>query len=74
MNQDSTNLSAHSWLDTITRTVLDNGLVALVRENHSAPIAAWQGSLPGGAALEPATQAGLAEFHRLSPLQGQRRL
>jgi zinc protease len=48
--------------DTIHRTVLDNGLVTLVRPNQSAPIVVLQGSLPGGAALEAAEQAGLASF------------
>jgi zinc protease len=48
--------------DTIHRTMLDNGLVTLVRPNQSAPIVVLQGSLPGGAALEAAEQAGLASF------------
>jgi zinc protease len=62
MSQVATNTNAIPGPDTIARTVLDNGLVTLVRENQSAPIVVLQGSLPGGAALEMATQAGLASF------------
>jgi zinc protease len=62
MSQVASNMRAIPGPDTIARTVLDNGLVTLVRENQSAPIVVLQGSLPGGAALEPATQAGLASF------------
>ena len=62
MSQVATNIRAIPGPDSIARTVLDNGLVTLVRENQSAPIVVLQGSLPGGAALEPAAQAGLASF------------
>lgn len=46
----------------ITRVVLDNGLVVLVRENHAAPVVVVEGFLPSGAIYEPAEQAGLASF------------
>ena len=62
MSQVASDMRAIPGPDTIARTVLDNGLVTLVRENQSAPIVVLQGSLPGGVALEAATQAGLASF------------
>lgn len=46
----------------ITRAVLDNGLVVLVRENHAAPVVVVDGYLSSGAIHEPAEQAGLASF------------
>jgi zinc protease len=48
--------------DTITRTVLDNGLVVLVRENHAAPVTVIDGYLPAGAMLDPTDKSGLAAF------------
>ena len=48
--------------DDITRVVLDNGLVLLVRENHAAPVVVLEGQFPGGAVHEPADKAGLAGF------------
>jgi RNA polymerase sigma factor (sigma-70 family) len=48
--------------DNITRAVLGNGMVVLVRENHSAPVAVLQGSLAAGALHETPAQAGLASF------------
>ena len=62
MSNVPTNPGAIPGPDTINRTVFDNGLIALVRENYGAPIVVLQGSLPGGAALEGAEQAGLASF------------
>lgn len=48
--------------DTVTRVVLDNGLVVLVRENHAAPVVVIDGYLPTGSVHEPAELAGLAAF------------
>jgi zinc protease len=46
----------------ITRVVLDNGLVILVRENHAAPVVVLEGALPAGSIHVPREQAGLANF------------
>lgn len=62
MSQPSTHTAAIPGPDSIVRTVHANGMISLVRENHSAPIAVLQGSLPGGAALESTAQAGLASL------------
>lgn len=48
--------------DNITRTVLDNGLVVLVRENHAAPVTVVDGYLPAGSVLDPRGKSGLAAF------------
>lgn len=48
--------------ETIVRTVLPNGLIVLVRENHASPVAVLQGSLRAGAVQETPAQAGLASF------------
>ena len=48
--------------DTVTRTVLDNGLILLVRENHAAPVTVMDGYLPTGAIHDPAEKSGLASF------------
>lgn len=48
--------------DTVTRVVLDNGMVVLVRENHAAPVVVIDGHLPTGSVYEPAEQTGLASF------------
>ncbi len=46
----------------VTRHVLSNGLVILVRENHSSPSVVVSGYLRGGALHETPAQAGLASF------------
>lgn len=48
--------------DTITRHVLANGSVILVRENFASPSVVIHGLLPGGSVDEPAEKAGLAAF------------
>jgi zinc protease len=48
--------------DTVTRTVLDNGLIVLVRENHAAPVTVIDGYLPTGALHDPVDRVGLASF------------
>ena len=55
-------MSALPGPDDITRVVLANGLTVLVRENHAAPVAVLQGSVPAGALHETPEQAGLASF------------
>lgn len=46
----------------VTRAVLDNGLIVLVRENHAAPVTVVNGYLPVGSVHDPADKAGLASF------------
>lgn len=46
----------------ITRTVFDNGLTVLVRENHATPVAVLDGYLPAGAIHDPADKVGLSHF------------
>jgi zinc protease len=46
----------------ISRVVLDNGLIILVRENHAAPVAVVEGALPAGSIHTSRDQAGLAAF------------
>jgi zinc protease len=64
MSLTATTLS-HSALpgpETVTRTVLDNGLIVLVRENHSAPVAVIDGYLPTGSIHDSNDKIGLASF------------
>lgn len=48
--------------DNITRVILTNGMIVLVRENHSAPVVVVDGYIPAGAVHEPAAKAGLSSF------------
>lgn len=45
-----------------TRTVLDNGMVVLVMENHELPLVSVTARIRTGSLLEPAAQAGLASL------------
>ncbi|MEX1018013.1 MAG: pitrilysin family protein, partial [Litorilinea sp.] len=47
-----TNRAALPSAATVTRTVLDNGLIILVRENFSAPVVAIEGCIPCGSLHE----------------------
>jgi zinc protease len=53
---------AYPGPDNISRTVLENGLVTLIRENRSAPITVVEGYLPAGNIHDPADLAGLSAF------------
>ena len=53
---------AYPGPDNISRTVLENGLVTLIRENRSAPITVVEGYLPTGNIHDPADLAGLSAF------------
>lgn len=55
-------MSAIPGPDNVTRVRFDNGLTVLVRENHAAPVAVLQGSLPAGVVYEPSALAGLTAF------------
>jgi zinc protease len=48
--------------ETITRVVLENGMIVLVRENPSSPVAVLDGYLPVGSIHESASKAGLSAF------------
>lgn len=48
--------------EDISRYVLPNGLVVLIRENHVSPSVVIEGYLPVGSVHEPASLAGLASF------------
>ena len=48
--------------ETVTRHVLDNGIVALVHENHASPTVSVAGDLLPGALHEPAEQLGIASL------------
>jgi zinc protease len=46
----------------VSRTVFDNGITVLVRENHASPVAVLEGYLPVGALYDPADKIGLSQF------------
>ncbi|NJN83960.1 MAG: insulinase family protein [Caldilineaceae bacterium] len=48
--------------DDIIRTVLENGITVLIRENHSAPVAVLAGCIPTGSLHDPADKSGLSSF------------
>lgn len=48
--------------ENVTRRVLANGIVALVKENHSAPSIVVRGRMLAGAVWESEKKAGLADF------------
>ena len=48
--------------DSVTRVVLDNGLIVLIRENHAAPVTVIDGCILTGSIHDPAEKAGLASF------------
>ncbi len=63
MSIQKTSIHALPGEDTISRTVLKNGITVLVRENFSSPSVVVDGMLRGGALWEPEEKAGLANFH-----------
>ncbi len=58
--------------DDITRVVLPNGIVVLVRENYNARSAVLAGSLNAGSLYESPERAGLASFLASALLRGTR--
>lgn len=48
--------------ENVTRTVFDNNITVLVRENHAAPVAVLEGYLSIGTILEPVSKIGLSSF------------
>ncbi len=56
--------------ETILRQVLPNGLVVLVRENHTSPAVVVDGDLRVGGLWEPKEKAGLADFTTAALMRG----
>lgn len=56
--------------EDITRAVLDNGIVVLVRPNFNSPSVVIQGYLPAGGLLDPLQKLGLADFTALALMRG----
>lgn len=59
-----------SSIETATRHVLPNGMVALLQRNPSVPIVTVRGDLRVGAVNEPAEKSGLAVFTGASLIRG----
>jgi zinc protease len=56
--------------DDITRRELPNGIVVLVRENHTSPSVVFEGALKVGAIFTTREQAGLANFTTAMLMRG----
>lgn len=54
----------------VTKTILDNGLTILIRENHNLPIVTIQAVFKGGPCFEPEGKNGLCNFTQLMLLKG----
>lgn len=59
--------------DDITRTVLPNGIVVLVRSNFASPSIVISGYLNAGSIFEPDDKLGLADFTATALMRGTRR-
>lgn len=59
--------------DTITRRVLGNGIVVLIRENHTSPAVVIDADLRAGALWESPAKAGLAHFTASALMRGTER-
>ena len=59
--------------ETITRREISNGIVVLVRENHTSPSVVVDGDLRAGALWETRERAGLADFTASALLRGTER-
>ncbi len=66
-------LTALPGPETIARRELSNGLVVLVRENHTSPSVVMDGDLRVGALWESRAQAGLADFTTSALMRGTER-
>jgi zinc protease len=60
--------------ETITRVVLDNGIVVLVQENHTTPAITMRGRLRAGAMFDTDKTSGLAHFTTAALQRGTRKL
>src|ERR1700710_871931 len=65
----SSNGSA-STIETATRHILPNGMVALIQRNPSSPTVSVRGEVRVGSVNEPAEQSGLAVFTGASLIRG----
>lgn len=59
--------------DDITRTVLPNGIVVLVRSNFASPSVVLSGYINAGSIFEPDKKLGLADFTATALMRGTRR-
>jgi zinc protease len=62
-----------SSIETATRHVLPNGIVALIQRNASSPTVSVRGEVRVGAVDEPATKSGLATFTGAALIRGTAR-
>ncbi|HJZ48690.1 MAG TPA: insulinase family protein, partial [Roseiflexaceae bacterium] len=62
-----------STIETATRHVLPNGMVALIQRNPSSPTVSVRGEVRVGAANEPAERSGLAVFTGAALIRGTAR-
>jgi zinc protease len=70
MSISATRISSVPGPDDIFRHRLDNGMVILVRENHTSPAVVIGGYLAVGALEVPAEQAGLSSFTAAALMRG----
>jgi zinc protease len=70
---DANRLSSVPGSHDIVRHQFDNGIVALVRENHSSPAVVVSGYLQVGAIDVPAEQAGLVSLTAAALMRGTRK-
>jgi len=73
MMNDEYHLPSMPGPHDIVRHQFDNGIVALVRENHTSPAVVVGGYLLFGAIDVPAEQAGLASFTAAALMRGTRK-
>jgi len=69
----SLDLSTLPGPETITRRELSNGVVVLVRENHTSPSVVVDSDLRAGALWETRAKAGLADFTAAALMRGTER-
>lgn len=67
------NLNTLPSPENLTRRELPNGIVVLVRENHTSPAVVIEGDLHVGALWEPREKAGLSSFTASSLMRGTER-
>lgn len=66
-------MTSHATIETATRHVLPNGMVALVQRNEGTPTVSVRGEVRVGAVSEPAAQAGLAALTGAALIRGTER-
>jgi zinc protease len=66
-------MAAMTSIETATRHVLPNGMVALVQRNEGTPTVSVRGEVRVGAVNEPAEKSGLAAFTGASLIRGTER-